>query len=97
MLVGLSVSVVSSSTTFLTFSWTLEENFTATGYTISYSNINTDCISHSNTSSGIAGSETMYTLTGLEEETEYFISLTATLGNGNTTKRSITATTTTAG
>ena len=97
MLVGLSMSVVSTSTIFLTFSWRLEKNSTATGYTISYSTTNTDCFSHSNTISGIAGNETMYTLTGLEEGNEYFITVNVTFSSGNTTKVSKTATTTTDG
>ncbi|CAI8047833.1 Neuronal cell adhesion molecule, partial [Geodia barretti] len=37
---GLSTQVISSSTTSLTISWTLERPLTATGYTISYSNTN---------------------------------------------------------
>ena len=67
---------------------------TATGYTISYSNTNTDCFTDSR--SGITTSGTSYTLTGLEEGTRYSITVTATL-TGEITEQNITATTRTAG
>ncbi|CAI8013812.1 Neogenin, partial [Geodia barretti] len=93
--VGLTVSATPSSSTSLTISWTLEDSLTATSYTISYSNTNTDCFTDSR--SGISASGTSYTLTGLEEGTEYSITVTATLtGNGGTQEGSTTATTLTA-
>ena len=53
----------------------------ATSYTISYSNTNnTDCFTDSR--SGIPASGTSHTLTGLEERTEYSITVTATLSEG---------------
>ena len=79
---GLSVSVTSSTTTSLTISWALEEGVTATSYSISYSATDTDCFTDSNTIPDFAGSETMYTLPGLEEGTEYSITVTATLTGG---------------
>ena len=75
---GLSVSVISSTNKSLTISWTLEEGVTADSYSISYSSTDTDCFTDTG-SDTIAGSETMYTLTGLEEGTEYSITVTATV------------------
>ena len=90
------LSVTSSSTTSLTVSRTLGNGVTATDYTISY--FNTDCPTDTNDDiTGIPGSETMYTLTGLEEGTEYSITVTATLSGGGTRANSLTATTMTAG
>ena len=80
----LSVLFDSSSFTSLTISWELDQNLTATAYTISYSATEIDCFTGSSTVTGIAGSETMYTLTGLEEGTEYFITVTATITGGGT-------------
>ena len=74
----------------------MSEGLNATIFTISYSNTNTDCFSDSSTISGIAGNETMFTLTGLEEGTEYSITLTTT-ASGGTRENGTTATTETAG
>ena len=91
-----SVSVNTSSNTSLTLSLTLSESITATTYFISYSTTDTDCFTGSNITS-VDGNLTMYTLTGLEEGTEYSITVTATLTGGGTEQDAITATTTTAG
>ena len=72
---------------------------TATGYTISYSNTNnTDCFTDS-ISRSASGTTTSgaYQLIGLEEGTQYSITVNATLTGGRTQQSTITATTTTAG
>ena len=91
---GLTVSVTGSSSTSLTISWTLEDSLTAASYTISFSNTNTDCFT--NSSSGIPASGTSHTLGGLEEGTEYSITVTATLTGGGTQEGSTVASTLTA-
>ena len=93
----LQLSVVSSSTTSLTISWTLAGGMTATGYTISYSNTDTNCFTHADTITDIPGSETIYTLDDLKEGTEYSITVTATLSGGGTGENNITTSTMTAG
>ena len=93
---ALSVALDSSSTTSLTISWTLADGLTATDYTISYSN--TDCPTDTyDDITGISPSQTMYTLTGLEEGTDYYITVTVSLSGGGTGEDSLTATTMTAG
>ena len=86
------LSIDSSSTDSLTISWTVADGVTVTDYTISYSN--TDCPSDTYPDiTGIAGSQTMATLVGLEEGTEYSITVTATLSGGGIGINSVTATT----
>ena len=98
LLDALSVSVAyTSSTTSLTISWTLDDSVTATNYSISYSNTDTDCFTDSDDVTDIAASETMYTLTDLQEGTEYSITVTALLSDGETAEDSLTTTTTAAG
>ena len=92
---AISVSIYYSSTTTLTISWTLYD-VNATEYTISYSN--TDCPNEMyNDIKGISASETMYTLTYLEEGTDYSITVTAILSEGGTAVHIITASTVSVG
>ena len=75
---ALSVNLLSPTS--LTISWTLEDNsVTATSYNISYSNIDTDCFTM--TYEDITSSEMTVELTGLEEGTEYSITITAILND----------------
>ena len=94
---GLFIRVMPLSTTSLNISWILEQSLTATAYTISYSNTGTDCFSDSDTISGVAGSQTMYTLVGLEEGTEYSITVNASLTGGRTAVNTTTVATMAAG
>ena len=88
------MALVSTSTTSLTVSWTvLASDVIATGFTISYSNTDTQCFTVSNDITGIAASETMYTVTDLQQGTEYSITVTAMLSDGGSGGDSLTATT----
>ena len=92
----MTVDSTSITTDSLTISWTvteLPEDVTVTQYIISYSN--TDCPNDIyDDITGISDSETMYTLTDLEEGTEYSITVTAILSDdGGTGSDTITATT----
>ena len=72
----------------------LSTSKTVSTYSISYSNTNnTQCFTDSNDISVISASETMYNLTGLQEATEYSITVTAILSDGETVEDSLTATT----
>ena len=75
----------------------LADSTTVTGYSISYSNTDTQCFTDSLTVTHIGASETSRTLTNLEEGTEYTITVTALLTGGGTDEDSITATTLAAG
>jgi hypothetical protein len=80
----------------LAISWTIAENVTVTSYTVSYSNRNLNCFNDSNSISRIPVSQSTYTLTGLEERTEYSITVTAYLPRGRTEARNVYGTTLTA-
>ena len=94
----MSVDSLSTATS-LTISWSLGGGATATieSYSISYSNTNTECFTDSDVITGIAASDTMYTLTDLQEGTEYFVTVIALLHSGKTAKDNLTATITDAG
>ena len=87
------VDIESSEATSLIISWTLIGSAVETGYSISYSNTDTQCFTDSDTVSGIAAGETSHTLTDLEEGTEYTITVTSLLTGGETLEDSVTGTT----
>ena len=80
--------------TSLVVMWDISEGVSS--YSISYYNTNTQCFSDSNIITGISSNETIYTLTDLQEATEYSITLTAILSDGET-ESSFMATTMAAG
>ena len=86
-----SIFIDSSSTTSLIISWLLAGDVTATNYVISYENTDTDCFTV--TYDDITARETIVELTGLEEGTEYSVTVTATLSDGITTEDNLLATT----
>ena len=61
------------SATSLNITWELVYVVTAITYTIYYNNTYTNCFNDSDIIGGIDGSETGYTLTGLEEGSNYSI------------------------
>ena len=90
------MTTLSLSATSVTISWTLADGLTATNdYTISYSNTDTECFATSY--DDITTSHTVYTLTGLEEGTDYSITVTVVLSDGVTGEDSLTAITMTTG
>ena len=92
-----SVNSVTIDSTSLAISWSLADGAAVTGYSISYSNTDTQCFTDSDTVSGVAAGETSHTLTDLEEATEYTITVTALLTGGGSDEDSVTATTPAAG
>ena len=91
------LSVAGTVSTSVTISMSMVAGVTATSYFVTYFNTYTNCFTDSRNITDIPGSDTTYTLTGLEEETEYSITVTATLSGGGTGEDSLTATTMTAG
>ena len=69
------MTLEATNTTTVTITWTLGTETTASSYNISYTN--TNCFIITDTITGVNGSQ--YTLTGLEEGTEYSITLTASV------------------
>ena len=76
-------------------SWELHDTLTASSYTISYTDTNTECFTNSR--SGISASGTSHTVDNLEEGTQYSITLTVTLTGGETLQGSTVAATLTVG
>ena len=93
--IGASHFNVIRQSTSLTVMWEFQlTSKTVSTYSISYSNTNnTQCFNDSNDISDISASETMYNLTGLQEATEYSITVTAILSDGKTAVDSLTTTT----
>ena len=85
--VNFSVVITSLSATSLTLnlSWTLRgPSMTVLNYTVSYTNTNnTDCFNNVNNVTGIPSNATTHALilTGLQEATEYSITVTVVLSN----------------
>ena len=78
--------------------WTLYTGVIATNYTISYFNTNnTQCFNDSDTLYVFAVNELAYRLTGLQDDTEYSVTITVTFNNGSTVWDSLTVTTIPAG
>ena len=90
---ALSAYVSATSTTSLVISWTLAEGLTATSYNIFYTNTDTQCFTDSDNFTDIGANKTMYTVTGLQEGTEYSITVTAMLSDGGTGEDRLTAST----
>ena len=59
-------------------------------YSISYFNTNAECFTDSDDDVTVVASETMYELTDLEEGTEYSITVTVLLSDGETVEDSTT-------
>ena len=78
-------------------SWILENGYLVNGYNISYSSTASQCVIDSGNVTGIGVSETSYTLFGLEEGTEYIITVTALLVGRGSDEESVTAITLAAG
>ena len=66
---------------------------TATSYNISYTNTDTQCFTDSDVITGIGANDTMYTVTSLQEDTEYSISVTVMLSDGEIGEDNLTAST----
>lgn len=89
-----SVSVVSTTATTATISWSIDEGVTPTSLSISYSNANnTECFTHSEEMTGIPASQTSHILRNLKSGTQYSVRVTAVLTSSVTFSKSLTITT----
>ena len=98
-MLSVSYDSLQSTTDSLIVVWTLAKlgvGVTVEYYTISYSNIYCPTDTYDDITD-IGPSEIMYTITGLEEGIEYFITVTVTLNGRGTGEDTLTATTMTAG
>ena len=74
---ALSVVNISATATSISLQWTVIDGVQPSGYTISYSNTdNTDCFTISDTMSITDGSDMDYVIEGLQEGTEYTVTVT---------------------
>ena len=89
------MSVDATSAHSLNISWTLPDSFTARTYTISYSN--TNCPTDTYHDITRYATNAQYQLTGLQEGTDYSITVSATLTSGETGANTIRETTMEAG
>ena len=80
-----------TQSTSLLVMWKYLSSKTVANYIISYSNTNTQCFTDSDDITGITATET--TLTGLQEGTQYSITVTVMLSDGGTGSDTTTATT----
>ena len=74
------------------------DTISPTGYTLSYSNTgNTQCFNTSDTVPSVPSTETSYTIGGLEEATEYTITVALSREDGGSDEDRVMATTSPAG
>ncbi len=83
------ISTTQTTSTFITLTWTQTTGDVVDSYTISYSFMVIGCGGVSGSAGndiimGIDGATRMYTLSGVEEYTEFTITLTAVNGAGST-------------
>ena len=90
-----TVEGMMTQSTSLLVIWKYLSSKTVANYTISYSNTNTQCFTDSDDITDITATES--TLTGLQEGTQYSITVTVMLSDGGTGSDTTTATTMTTG
>ena len=73
------ITNVSSSTTSLTISWALGSGLAPIDYTLFYQNTNTECFNDTSEMFSLDINQTMYSLEGLVEGSEYLIKLTLSI------------------
>ena len=74
---AISVEDISATATSISLQWSVIDDVQPSGYTVSYSNTdNTDCFTISNTVSITDASDMDYVIEGLEEGTEYTVTVT---------------------